>query len=116
MLLISRRLLAPALVLTWLMAAGPARALTPEVKDQAGFFKPDTIKQANQIIRDIEREHRVDLLIETFPKPPAGREAEASKDKARFFSQWAIERARESGINGIYVLICKRPSYIKVVV
>jgi hypothetical protein len=36
MLLNSRRLLAPALVLTWLIAAGPAMALTPEVKDQAG--------------------------------------------------------------------------------
>ena len=49
MLLIARRLLAPALAVVCLAAAGPALALTPEVKDQAGFFKPEAIKQANQL-------------------------------------------------------------------
>ena len=114
MLLISRRLLAPALVLTWLLAAGPARALTPEVKDHADLFKPETIAEANKILRDIERQHRVDLLVETFEKPPAGREVDASKDKARFFSQWALQRFRESGVNGIYVLICQNPAHVQV--
>src|SRR6516225_4559950 len=114
MLLISRRLLAPALVLTSLMDAGPAKALTPEVKDHAGLFKPETVAQANKMLRDIERRHRVDLLIETFPTPPAGREADASKDKAKFFSQWGLQRARESGVKGVYVLICKEPPHVQV--
>ena len=91
-----------------------ALALTPEVKDQAGFFKPEAIKQANQLIRDIQRQHHVDLMIETFVKPPAGREQEASADHSAFFSQWARQRARELGINGIYMLICKSPAHVQV--
>ena len=53
-------------------------------------------------------------MIETFVKPPAGREQEASADHSAFFSQWARQRARELGINGIYMLICKSPAHVQV--
>ena len=96
MLLIARRLLAPALAVVCLAAAGPALALTPEVKDQAGFFKPEAIKQANQLIRDIQRQHHVDLMIETFVKPPAGREQEASADHWQRFSRSGLVNAPAS--------------------
>jgi uncharacterized membrane protein YgcG len=105
-----------------LMALFPVSsfALNPEVRDQAGFFSADAVSKANDIIREIKREQKKDLLIEAFPRPPAGKEDEASsadaKEKDRFFADWALERARAEEVNGIYVLICKAPPYVKVAV
>jgi hypothetical protein len=97
-----------------------AWALTPEVHDEAGFFKPETVKKADEIIKAIKQDKKKDLLIETFKHVPAGKEKEATssdhQEKDRFFSDWARERAREAKVNGIYVLICKDPPYIKVAV
>ena len=41
----------PAIVVGWLLTAAPAQAvLTAEVRDQGGFFKPETVREANEII------------------------------------------------------------------
>src|SRR5260370_22117725 len=94
-----------------------ASALTPEVRDDAGFFKPEAVTKANDVIKAIKRDKKKDLLIETFRHVPDGKEEQAtSKDhqeKDHFFSEWALQRAREAKVNGIYVLICKEPPYIK---
>ncbi len=98
----------------------PAFALTPEVRDDAGFFKRETLTKADEIIKDIKKDKKKDLLIETFRSPPDAKEEEAKstdhKEKDRFFSEWALERARANKVNGIYVLICREPPYIKVLV
>ena len=118
MLCSPRRVLLPALLVAWLMAAGPAFALTPEVRDEAGFFDRATIQKANDVIRDIKNTYKVDLLVETVPTVPAGKEADARSNnpevKGRFFDQWARQRARDARVNGIYVLICKDPTYLQV--
>jgi hypothetical protein len=98
-----------------------ALALTPEVRDDAGFFKPETVEKANAILKEIKKDKKKDLLIETFRQAPRGKweeEAKSSdaKEKDKFFQEWALERARKEEVNGIYVLICKDPPYIKVAV
>src|SRR5437868_2470306 len=104
----------PALLVVWLGSAGSAPAAAPEVKDGAGYFKPETVKQANDMIRDIEKRYRKDLLIETFAHAPAGMEEKAkAADHRQFFHNWARKRASDSAINGIYILICKEPPYIQ---
>ena len=95
-------------------------ALTPAVHDDAKFFTADAVSKADAIIKDIKERHGKDLLIETFSTAPAGREEEA-KDadaaaKNRFFNEWAVQRARAEHVNGIYVLICKDPPFVKPVV
>jgi uncharacterized protein len=107
-------LLAFPIVLTTSLAASAA----PQVKDDAGFFSESAIRKANEGIREIERRFHKDLLIETFLTPP---DDEANKvrqmDKAereRFFNEWALRRARDEGVNGIYVLICKAPAHLEV--
>src|SRR4029079_4921908 len=36
--------------------------------------------------------------------------------KGRFFANWAVERARMEGVNGIYVLITREPGHVEVAV
>ena len=114
MLSLVRWTLMPAVVLGWLLAGGPAIAAVPEVKDDAHMFSPEARQKANNIIREIHDDFKQDLVIETFPTPPGGKEkAEQLKDKAmskearqKFFADWEHQRARDERIGGVQVLIC----------
>ena len=108
----------PRLVLilgfAWCAAALPsARA---DVRDDAGLFKPETVKNADQIMEQIKKKHGKELVVETFQKPPAGSEVgpEGSAARSKFFKTWAIERAKDLRVNGIYVLISKSPGHVQV--
>jgi uncharacterized protein len=94
-----------------------AWAAASEIRDEAGYFKPGTKDEANKIIGEIKQDDKKDLLIETFLHVPEGKEKEARDrtTEARFFTEWADQRARDAGVKGVYVLICKEPTYIKVV-
>lgn len=109
-----------AALLGWLTLAGPAVALTPEVKDSASLFMPETVRQANALITEIKQQHKKDLLIETFAQVPEGTEGKAvstdGKISPPFFRDWAAQRAREAGVNGIYVLVCQEPSFLQIAV
>ena len=85
--------------------------------DAAGFFKPDAITKANEIISAIKRDDKKDLLVQTYLHAPAGKEQEAkdADTQANFFKQWADQLGHEQKVNGVVVLICKDPSYLKVV-
>jgi len=111
------RLLGFALLLV-LAAGSPALAVVPEVQDGAGFFKPETIAKANDLLAEIGKKHDKDLLVETYPTVPADKvEAVKAMDKearAKFFQEWANSRARRRRVNGVYVLICKEPGHIQV--
>ncbi len=120
MLTLARRALVPAVVVGWLLAGAPARAAVPEVRDDAKFFKADTIKRVNAIIREIHDKYQRDLFIETYPTPPGG-EAEAAKVKAmdknrreEFYSNWLRERARDLRVDGVYVVITRNPPEVEV--
>ena len=101
-------------------AAGRAYALTPEVRDEAGFFKPQTVTRANEVIKQIKQRYKKDLLVETVRHVPEDKKQEATssdpKVKARFFADWAVRRARQEGVNGIYVLITREPGHVEVAV
>ena len=98
-------------------AAAAANVAASGVHDAAGFFTADAITKANEIISAIKRDDKKELLIETFLQAPAGKEQEAKDPdtKADFFKEWADQRGREQKVNGVYVLICKDPPYLKVV-
>ncbi|HKI35077.1 MAG TPA: hypothetical protein VKA46_24685, partial [Gemmataceae bacterium] len=58
-----RRCLVVALLSGLLSTAPALAALTAEVRDEAKMFKPETVKEADAIIRAIKRDHSLDLLI-----------------------------------------------------
>jgi uncharacterized protein len=112
-----RKIVMPALLLGWFtLAAAPAQAaLVAEVRDDAGFFSAEAISKANEIIKEIHRDLKHDLLIETVKSVPASKADDLKKmDKEEFFSKWARDRARSAEVNGVYVLICKDPGHIQV--
>ncbi|HBI43766.1 MAG TPA: hypothetical protein DDY78_13075 [Planctomycetales bacterium] len=108
----------PLSVMTAALLACPglAQALPPGVRDEAGFFKPETITAANKIISEIKQEDKKDVLIETFLHIPKDKEKDAANagTNAAFFKAWAFQRVREEQLNGVYVLVCKEPSYLQV--
>jgi uncharacterized membrane protein YgcG len=97
-----------------------AAAVAPEIKDNAKFFSPDVVKKANEEIREIFRKYDKDLLLETFMTVPGDQtdkvKGMSSEERGRFFQNWAEERSKAKVVNGIYILVCKEPSYLRLVV
>jgi len=99
-------------------AAGlSAVAAVPRVNDEARFFSPAAVEKGDRKIGDIARQFHRELLIETAPGIP-DRLQEKYKElgKRAFFEGWTRQRAEEAGIRGIYILICKTPSHLQIVV
>jgi uncharacterized protein len=115
-----KRWILSALVLVGLLSAtGVAlAALVSEVKDEAGFFSADAIKKANREIKNIKDSFKKDLVIETMKGIPADKKGEYEKaekvDRAKFFDQWAHDRAKALEVNGVYVVIIKDPPHLEV--
>jgi hypothetical protein len=100
-----------------LLAVAPVRAAAPEVKDEAKFFSASAVEKANGEIAAINRKYRKDLLIETLESPPADQAekfAKPGRTRDEFYNAWARERARKARVNGIYVLITKKPGHVEV--
>jgi uncharacterized membrane protein YgcG len=116
MLLRARRLLVPALVVVWLGLAAPVNAVfPPPVKDEGKFFSAEAVDKANKKIKEIYSKSRKDLVIETYASVPEGKKVpEDPKKRAEFFDEWARSRSEELGVNGIYVLICKKPTQVRI--
>jgi uncharacterized protein len=114
MLVSLRRLLLPGF-LFGLLFVGAAPAARADVRDSAQFFSKETVQKADDIIREIRKETTKDVVVETFAEAPASKmdalKGEKSKQALR---DWAAERARELKVNGVFVLICKKPSKLEV--
>ena len=96
-----------------------AAAVAPEIKDGGKFFSADAIKNADKQIRDVAHDYDRDLLIETFTTIP-GEQAERVKglspeERAKFFRNWATERAEAAVVHGVYILVCKEPRFLEIV-
>jgi uncharacterized membrane protein YgcG len=95
-------------------------AVAPEIKDSAGFFKPEAVAKANKEIREIARSYDRDLLVETFPGIPGGQSERVKgmsvSEREKFFASWASDRTDAAVVNGIYILICKEPAHLHVLV
>jgi len=100
----------------WVLLAGAALAVAPEVRDQGKFFSAEALKKADEQIRTIYRKYQQDVLIETFNSVPADQaekvKAMDAKARTEFFTKWANDRAKERVVNGVYVLITKEPRYL----
>src|SRR5262245_51316480 len=109
-----------ATLLLGLLSLGRAQAAVVDVRDEAHFFSADAVAQANETIKEIKQRYKKDLLIETVRHVPEDKKDEANssdeKVKGRFFANWAIQRARSEGVNGIYVLITREPGHVEVAV
>jgi uncharacterized membrane protein YgcG len=98
-------------------AAAPA-AVAPEIQDGGKFFSPAAVKKANERLAAIYRKYDRDILIETFASVPEGDadklKAADKAERAEYFLSWAKDRVAQRAVNGVYVLICKEPRYLRV--
>jgi hypothetical protein len=130
MLFRTGRFLIPALLLSWLAVVGataasptdkaPSKVEYKKVKDEAGFFKPETLDKVNAIVKEIKEKYGKDFYVETFPavSPEHAQEVRGMTQAARdrFFQQWAEERAKIADVDGIYVLVGRDPPGSAIVV
>jgi hypothetical protein len=112
----TRWLLVPALLLFWLGLVGPAPAVyPPPIKDDGKFFSAEVADKANKKIKEVYDSSKKDLVIETYAAfPDAKKLPEEANKKAEAITAWSKSRAKELGVNGVYVLICKEPTVFRI--
>src|SRR4051812_45551854 len=106
-----------AAVAGWLALPGAAWAVyPPPVKDDGKFFSKDALDKANKKIHEIYQKYKKDVVVETLEKltPEQQKKYQEEEDKARFFARLALDRGREIGLNGIYIVIVKKPRFLRI--
>lgn len=112
------RVVVPALAgLAWLGLAGPAAAVfPPPVKDDGKFFSKEGLDKANKKIREIYEKYRKDVVVETLTSltPEQEKKLKEEDSELKFFSRLAVNRERELGVNGVYIVISRKPRFLRV--
>src|SRR5262249_33757155 len=105
----------------WLI--GPASGAGFSARDdRAKLFSSTAIQEAATAIDELREQYHKDLRIETFAKVPLTRDPLGTVKKMddaareRFFTHWAVMDARKAYMDGVFVLICKEPLEVRVVV
>lgn len=86
------------------------------VHDRAGLFSKEAVRQADGIIAQIRKEfHKKGVVVETFAGIPENKQ-QAFKNEAHnlFYADWVNERTRQERVDGVYVLIVKKPGHVEV--
>jgi TPM domain len=123
-----RFLLASGVPVVLLTLVGVVLAVyPPAIRDEGKFFKPETVEKANAKIHAIYKNYRKDVIIETYPSIPPETEkkfrgenklAEDRKldedERKELFRFWSRSRQEELGVNGVYVLINRKPAHLDV--
>jgi len=101
-------------------AAAAEKHPTSPVKDGAGLFSPPAVAGADEQIAQIRATYGCDLAIETVGALPKTDRRWFrflyAPEVNRFLADWARDRARDEGVVGIYVVVCKEPRSVIVVV
>ena len=104
-----------AALLAVLGLTAPALAVyPPAVKDDGKFFTKEGVEKANKKIREIYEKYKKDVVVETVPTLTPDQEKKVKDDtEAKFFAKLANDRAKEIGLNGVYLMLCKKPKYLR---
>jgi hypothetical protein len=118
-----RPVLLPLLSAAFLGLMAPAARADdapPDVKDEAGLFTPEAVKQAERAIGEVRKNYHLDLTVDTVRALPALDHKWLyfwdRRQRNAFLENWARERAKAAGVDGIFVEICNRPRDVHVVV
>lgn len=77
-----------------------------QVRDYAEIFSPEAERQAQQTIQELKKKFSRGMLVETYASVPAEKTAELQqKGRERFVADFAGERGRAEGIDGIVFVI-----------
>ncbi|MEI8375017.1 MAG: hypothetical protein WCJ35_19505 [Planctomycetota bacterium] len=114
----SGRLLLFAVLASGFIGASPSEGAAAKINDWGLLFSDSAVQQATGKLLKIFSRFKVDVMIETFPSIPENMKSQYKPDnpteKADFFRRWAVTRAEDEGIKGIYILICKSPGHLQI--
>lgn len=87
-----------------------------DISDNAQILGKELESRLNFSARDIRREYRAGLKIETFSKAPfdVNDAAVVDLEKESKFSRWLRSRADAAGKDSVYILLVKSPPYLLV--
>jgi hypothetical protein len=106
---------ATAVVALALWLCPPALWAGEPIQDDAGFFSTDARQRNQQIVEQLAKDFRVDIVIETFSVMPAKwKEQRKKSGDDKVAAQWAQENATAKDIDGVYILICREPPCLHV--
>lgn len=89
---------------------------------ESKLFTQDGIDRAKSAFAGVQFDHGLHLTIDTYAELPEGKKAafaalgEDKDKKAKFYKDWARERAAEEKAKGPYILINRKPGHIEVLV
>lgn len=118
MVLLSRVVQIAVILISSYSIAAPKKSAPKQsqgfINDSVGFFSKDTVKRANEMIREMKKVHRKEILIETVHKIPMRNENAVMEGKEidPLFSDWAKKRLSKTGTKNVYIVISKSPSFI----
>ena len=104
-----------AALLALLGLTAPALAIYPPgLKDDGKFFSKEGVEKANKKIRDIYEKYKKDVVVETLLMLTPEQEKTLKEDgEMKFFAKLTNDRAKEMGLNGVYLIVCKKPRYLR---
>ncbi len=87
-------------------------------RDEAGFFSAEAWQVVGATAHELLRERDLDLQVETLPRLP-GLDPERAKtmtpaEREAVIRRFAQDKAREGGVNGLYVVVCRSPGILYV--
>jgi S1-C subfamily serine protease len=89
-----------------------------ESKDGAKLFTEEGWKKVAPAAERLLKEAKTDLLIETFETPPKGDadkvKAMSASEREKFFREIVRDRVKADKLSGVYLLVCKSPTYLYV--
>src|SRR5262245_10503189 len=99
-----------------LLVVGTARAVfPPPIKDEGKFFTKEGLEKANKKIRAIYEKYKKDVVVETMTSlTPEQAKKMDEEGKGKYFARLARDRSVEMGLNGIYILVLKKPQHLQV--
>jgi hypothetical protein len=87
--------------------------------DGAQVFKSETAPAARAKIEQIRKEYHCAIVIDTVARVPDAGWSKAHSWRGRtrdeFFQDWAKDRSKQLGVEGIHILICQHPKHVAVV-
>ena len=85
------------------------------VSDAGDFFDETHEQQARLRIDELHKKFGKDVRVETFVSVPDNHAEQLKKlGPDAFFKDWLKERAKSEHVDGVFVLICRKPAIIKV--
>ncbi len=96
----------------------PAHDKPIESKDAAKLFGAEAWKKLQPVADRLFKEKGTDFVIDTMEKPPKGDlekiKTMTADEKEKFFHELVTDRVKADKIQGVYIIICKSPTYLYV--